>query len=59
MLTSASGICAVRASRFSPSFDPLRFTSAEEKDPRVRAEIVTLQLPGAQSPDAIPQGATC
>ena len=31
--------CAVRASNFSPSFDPRRFTAAPEADPRVRDEI--------------------
>jgi hypothetical protein len=51
--------CAVRASRFSPSFDPRRFTTADEDDPRVRAEIVTLRLPGTQNPDAALRGATC
>lgn len=51
--------CAVRASRFSPSFDTRRFTAAEDVDPRVRAEIVTLRFPGTWTPDAAPRGATC
>jgi AAA family ATP:ADP antiporter len=51
--------CAVRASRFFPSFDPRRFTATSEEDPRVRAEIVTLGLPGSRSADAASQGASC
>jgi HEAT repeat protein len=51
--------CAVRASRFSPLFDPRRFTAASDDDPRVRAEIVTLRVPGTRTPDAAPRGATC
>ena len=44
--------CAVRASRFSASFDARRFTAAREDDPRVNAEIVSLGLPGTSAPDA-------
>jgi hypothetical protein len=51
--------CAVRASRFFPSFDPRRFTATNEDDPRVRAEIVTLGLPGTRSANAAPRGASC
>ena len=51
--------CAVRASRFSPSFDLRRFTATEDDDPRVRAEIVTLDIPGVPTPGAAAQGAAC
>jgi HEAT repeat protein len=51
--------CSVRASRFSPGFDPGRFTAAPESDPLVRAEIASLTLPGARSPGAVEEGATC
>ncbi len=51
--------CAVRASRHSPSFDPGGFATGEDDDPRVRAEIVSLGLAGARSPDAAARGMAC
>jgi hypothetical protein len=51
--------CAVRASRFSPSFDPRRFTAAVDADPHVLAEIATLRIPGLAAPDPAAQGAAC
>ena len=51
--------CAVRASRFSPSFDAGRFAAADEADLRVRAEIVALGVSGVPTLDAAPQGAPC
>lgn len=34
--------CAVRASRYAPSFDPSRFGNGDESDPIVRAELTAL-----------------
>ncbi len=51
--------CAVRASRFSPSFDPRRFAAAEDDDPRVRAEIARAAALRRPAPAAAPREATC
>lgn len=51
--------CAVRASRFSPSFDAGRFTAEADPDTSVLAEIAALHSPGRSFRAPTSQVATC
>ncbi|MEO7867039.1 MAG: hypothetical protein ABIU54_05295, partial [Candidatus Eisenbacteria bacterium] len=51
--------CAVRASRFSPSFDARRFTIEADAHPFVLAEIAALVSPGTPSTNPTSRAAIC
>jgi AAA family ATP:ADP antiporter len=51
--------CAVRASRYAPSFDPARFATGNEVDPRVRAEIESLVAARGSIAEPLARGAAC